>query len=66
MEENFKLSMLSLRTRIFLSMIVLILVASLLMASLSILQFKNEARQYHQERLENKEIAIKEHINYIL
>lgn len=47
-------------------MIVLILIASLLMASISIIQFKNESRQYHQERLERKETAIKEHINYVL
>ncbi|HEX9981497.1 MAG TPA: ATP-binding protein [Flavobacterium sp.] len=47
-------------------MIVLILIASILLASISIIQFKNEAKDYHQERLENKENAIKEHINYIL
>jgi two-component system, NtrC family, nitrogen regulation sensor histidine kinase NtrY len=58
--------MLSLRIRIFLSMIVLILIASILMASISIIQFKNEAKDYHQERLERKETAIKEHINYVL
>uniref|UniRef100_UPI00374FEBEF sensor histidine kinase n=1 Tax=Flavobacterium sp. TaxID=239 RepID=UPI00374FEBEF len=55
-----------LRIRIFLSMIVLILIASILMASISVIQFKNEARRYHQERLERKEDAIKEHINYVL
>ncbi len=58
--------MLSLRVRIFLSMIALILVSSVLLASISIIQFKNEAREYHQQRLENKENTIKEHINYIL
>ncbi len=58
--------MLSLRIRIFLSMIVLILIASVLMASISIIQFKNEAKEYHQERLDRKENAIKEHINYVL
>ncbi len=63
---NFDISMLSLRIRIFLSMIVLILIASVLLASISIIQFRNEAKDYHQERLENKENAIKEHINYIL
>lgn len=47
-------------------MIVLILIASILMASISVIQFKNEARNYHQERLERKEDAIKEHINYVL
>jgi two-component system, NtrC family, nitrogen regulation sensor histidine kinase NtrY len=66
MFKSFKMSMLSLRIRIFLSMILLILIASFLMASISIIQFKNEARSYHQERLERKEDAIKEHINYVL
>lgn len=64
--KNFKMSMLSLRIRIFLSMIVLILIASALMALISVIQFKNEARRYHQDRLERKEYAIKEHINYVL
>ncbi|GEC79322.1 two-component sensor histidine kinase [Flavobacterium aquatile] len=36
------------------------------MASISLIQFKNEAKNYHQERLERKEDAVKEHINYIL
>ena len=62
MAKKFKMSMLSLRIRIFLSMIVLILIASILMASISVIQFKNEARNYHQERLERKEDAVKEHI----
>ncbi|MFN7331468.1 MAG: sensor histidine kinase, partial [Flavobacterium sp.] len=57
---------LSLRIRIFLAMIVLILIASILMASISLFQFKSEARNYHQERLERKEDAVREHINYIL
>ena len=47
-------------------MIVLIIMASILLASISIIQFKNEAKEYHQERLERKEDAIKEHINYVL
>ena len=66
MLKRFKLSMLSLRIRIFLSMIVLIIVASILLASISIIQFKNEAKEYHQERLERKENAVREHINYVL
>ena len=63
---RFHISMLSLRTRIFLSMIVLIVISSVLLASISIIQFKNEAREYHQQRLEAKENTIREHINYIL
>jgi len=61
-----KIKRVSLRTRIFLSMILLTFLASLLMAGISIFQFKTEAKNYHQERLERKENAIKEHINYIL
>ena len=66
MPKPFRMSMLSLRIRIFLSMIVLILIASILMASISIIQFKNEAKEYQQDRLERNESAIKEHINYVL
>jgi two-component system nitrogen regulation sensor histidine kinase NtrY len=66
MFKHYKIGRLSLRTRIFLSMIVLILLASVLLASISIVQFKNEAKEYHQERLDRKEFAIKEHINYVL
>ena len=66
MAKGFKISMLSLQIRIFLSMIVLIIVASMLLASISIFQFKNEAKEYHQERLDRKEDAIKENINYVL
>jgi len=47
-------------------MIVIIVIAALLMATISIFQFKDEAKVYHQERLERKEDAIKENINYVL
>ena len=58
--------MLSLRIRIFLSMILLILISLIIMASISIYQFKNEAKVYHQEKLDRKEVAIKENIDYVL
>lgn len=57
---------LSLRVRIFISMILLTVISSILIASVSVIQFRNEAKNYHQERLERKENAIKEHIAYIL
>ncbi len=47
-------------------MIFLTLIASILIAAVSIYQFKKEAREYHQDRLERKENAIVEHINYVL
>ncbi len=56
----------SLRVRIFLSMILITLISSILVASVSILQFRNESHEYHQELLQRKENQIKEHINYVL
>ena len=47
-------------------MIFLTLIASILIATVSVYQFKKEAREYHQDRLERKETAIAEHINYVL
>ncbi|WP_338376014.1 ATP-binding protein [uncultured Flavobacterium sp.] len=66
MDRIFYIKHLSLRLRIFLSMIFLTLIASILIAAVSIYQFKKEAREYHQDRLERKENAIVEHINYVL
>ena len=66
MFNGIKMSMLSLRIRIFLSMIVLILITSILLATISVIQFQNEAKKYYQERLDRKEDAVKEHINYVL
>jgi len=66
MFRNFKIQNFSLRIRIFFSMVVLVLIVSILLAYISLIQFKNEARNYQQERLELKENAIKEHINYVL
>ncbi len=66
MDKLFNIKNISLRVRIFLSMIFLTLIASVLIATVSIYQFRKEAREYHQDRLERKETAIAEHINYIL
>lgn len=56
----------SLRTRIFLSMIFLVIGASVLIAIVTIFQYKNEAQKYHRDRLLRKETAIRENINYVL
>ncbi|WP_237421241.1 ATP-binding protein [Flavobacterium sp. Sd200] len=66
MKEKLNIKRWSLRVRIFLSMIFITLIASLLIAVVSIYQFKKEAKEYHQDRLERKENSVKEHINYIL
>lgn len=53
-----KLTKLSLRTRIFISMTVLVLLASVLVAAITVYQYKEEAEEYHRERLERKEERI--------
>lgn len=61
-----KLLKLSLRTRIFISMILLVLVASVLIFGVTVYQYKQEAENYHEERLERKEQAIRENIKFVL
>ena len=56
----------SLRQRIFISMLLLTLFSSILISIVSIIQFKIESQEYHEERLSRKENAIKQHIEYIL
>ncbi|HLS11419.1 MAG TPA: ATP-binding protein [Flavobacteriaceae bacterium] len=56
----------SLRTRIFLSMILLILGASIIIALVTISQFKKEAQEYHKERLHHKQSSIRTHLEFIL
>lgn len=56
----------SLRTRIFLSMFLLVLGASVLIAIVTVYQYKEEAQDYHRDRLLRKEAAIRANIKYIL
>lgn len=56
----------TLRARIFLSMIAIILLSSILMASITVYHFKRENEQYHVERLQRKEDAIHTSIDYFL
>ena len=56
----------TLRARIFLSMIAIIVLSSILMASITIFHFKRENEQYHKERLTRKEDAIHASIDYFL
>ena len=48
----------SLRTRIFIAMIFLVVLASVLIAAITIYQYNEQADDYHNERLERKEEAI--------
>lgn len=61
-----KIHTLSLRKRIFLSMLFLITFSTILITVVSLIHFRYEAKEYHKERLSRKENAIKEHIDYIL
>ncbi len=56
----------SLRSRIFLSMILLVIGASILIALVTIFQYRENTQDYHRERLIRKENAIHENIDYIL
>ncbi|MEC4112694.1 ATP-binding protein [Myroides pelagicus] len=66
MKDEFLLKNFSLRNRIFFSLIFLSIISSVLISAVSVHQFREEAHNYHQYRLERKEIAINENINYIL
>ncbi len=56
----------SLRFRIFLSMLLLVVTASILIALVTIYQYREEAQDYHRQRLERKETAITKNIEYVL
>lgn len=55
---------LPLRTRIFLAMILLIVLASILIAAVTIFQYKEQTDEYNQGRLERKEKSVKAAVNY--
>ena len=57
---------LSLRVRIFIAMVLLLLLASILIAAVTIYQYNEEAQDYHKKRLERKEASIKRHINFVI
>ncbi len=56
----------SLRFRIFLSMLLLVILASILIAIVTVYQYREEAEDYHKDRLVRKEKSIRGHIDYIL
>ncbi|WCM43433.1 ATP-binding protein [Flavobacterium sp. CBA20B-1] len=66
MAHPFSIKRTSLQVRIFIAMIFLTIISSVLIAMVTIYQFKKEARNYHQDRLLRKEDAVNEHVNFIL
>ena len=57
---------LSLRARIFLSMILLIIITFLLTGAVLTYHFQREEEEYHKERLQRKEYAVRASIDYFL
>jgi two-component system nitrogen regulation sensor histidine kinase NtrY len=57
---------LSLRSRIFVYMILLVLVASVLIAAVTLYQYNEQSKDYHKERLERKEAQLLSSINYVI
>ena len=64
--NEMKTRRLSLRVRIFFAMILLVLIASILIAGVTIYQYNEEAQDYHRNRLERKEDNIKRHIDFVI
>lgn len=56
----------SLSSKIFLSIISLVLVASILIAGVTVYQYKEEAKDLHRDKLERKQKAINSNIDYVL
>ncbi|KJD31285.1 histidine kinase [Tamlana nanhaiensis] len=61
-----KLKQLSLRTRIFIAMILLVVLASVLITVVAIYQYKEQSEDYHTDRLGRKEDNIRTHITSVL
>ncbi|SNY95173.1 His Kinase A (phospho-acceptor) domain-containing protein [Flagellimonas pacifica] len=57
---------LSLRSRIFVAMILLVVIASVLIAGVTIYQYREQSKDYHENRLERKEEQILQSISYAL
>jgi len=57
---------LSLRSRIFVYMILLVLVASVLIAAVTLFQYNEQSKDYHKQRLERKETQLLSSIDYVI
>lgn len=61
-----KLKKLSLRTRIFIAMILLVVLSSVLIAAVAIYQYNEETQDYHKQRLDRKETAIIRSLDFVI
>ncbi|RMB63540.1 GHKL domain-containing protein [Dokdonia sinensis] len=62
----FKFSRKSLRSNIFTSMLLLVVIAFALIAGVTYFQYKEQIKDYNEDRLERKESSIKKTINFVL
>lgn len=60
------LTTISLRSRIIIAMIFLVVIAFILIASVTIYQYREQNKDYHSERMERKEEQIKQSIDFTL
>lgn len=60
------LTELSLRSRIFVSMILLVVIASILIAGITVYQYHEQSKDYHKARLERKEEQVRQSVDYVL
>lgn len=63
---SMKLKKLSLRTRIFIAMIMLVILSSTLIAAVANYQYGEETQDYHEQRLERKETAIIRSLDFVI
>ncbi|MFB9051902.1 ATP-binding protein [Formosa undariae] len=61
-----KLKKISLRLRIFIAMLFVVVLASVLIVGVAIHQYGEEAIDYHQQRLERKQKNIKSHLSFVI
>ena len=61
-----KIKKLSLRVRIFIAMVFLVVLASILIAVVAAYQYSEETQEYHVKRLERKESSIKRHLDFVI
>ncbi len=66
MPDMFKVSRKSLRSNIFTSMLLLVVIAFALIAGVTYFQYKEQIKDYNEDRLERKESSIKKTINFVL
>ena len=56
----------SLRSRIFMTMVFLVIISSILMAGISVIQFEKTNEEYHFSRFSRKATTIKSRLDYII